>query len=90
VYVRDGLGTGGLRGADPVIDRALIAHDRISGTAEIDLPLTDAHLAEDDGKRYVVLWSGPNLIRCYRVRAYDGVLRLMRRTPRAIGDLAPR
>jgi hypothetical protein len=42
-------------------------------------------LAGLDGKQYVILWiTGQPLPRVYRVRAYDGILRLMKRPPRGL------
>jgi hypothetical protein len=91
--IAEAVGKGAsLQGVDPLIDRAITAHwrDRDGRTGTGFNPPDRAQVAEHDGKRYVVLWDGNLRLRCYRVRAYDGILRLMKRPPREIGQLAPR
>jgi hypothetical protein len=73
---------------EPLIERAMTAHRRASLRSEGRL-ITPGKIqvVEDDGKQYVVLWYPgyrDSIISVYRVRAYDGVLRLMKRAPVAL------
>jgi len=66
----------------PLIKRALTAYRR-SMTFGQDFPDADAgQVVELDDKRmYVLLWRDEDLLRVYRVRLYDGILKVMKRHP---------
>jgi hypothetical protein len=74
---------------EPLLNRAHTAYwrePREPGDGTSRRPPPDrAQLAGHDGKRYAVLWIGDRILRVYRVRAYDGILRRMRRYPVALG-----
>jgi hypothetical protein len=71
---------------EPLLNRAHTAYWREPGDGTGRRLQPDrAQLAEHDGKQYAVLWLGDRILRVYRVRAYDGVLRRMRRYPVALG-----
>jgi hypothetical protein len=68
---------GGVTQSDEaLIPRAMLAHAR-AGAARPDR----AWLVEYETRRYVTLWTGGELVSCYRVRAHDGVLKLLKRYP---------
>jgi hypothetical protein len=73
---------------EPLIERAMTAHRR-SGRREGNrwVDPRKVQVVEDDGKQYVVIWKAgfrDSILSVYRVRAYDGVLRLMKRAPMSL------
>ena len=71
---------------EPLIHRAFAAYFREAAREGAILqPASTGHLCEFRGKRYVVLGSGADSCRVYRVRN-DGVLKRLRRWPREIGE----
>ncbi len=71
---------------EPLINRAFAAYFREAAREGAILqPASTGHLCEFRGKRYVVLGSGADSCRVYRVRN-DGVLKGLRRWPREIGE----
>lgn len=74
---------------EPLIQRAITAHLRANRPAESRLVQPRlVQLVEYEGKQYVVLWYPgfrDRILSVYRVRAYDGVLRLMKRWPVGLG-----
>jgi hypothetical protein len=61
-----------------LLRRAFAAWFRTGGT---DQPANDSHVVEYDGKLYVVLRNLNGVLAVYRVRAYDGILKRLRRWP---------
>ena len=71
---------------EPLINRAFAAYFREAAREGAILqPASTGHLCEFRGKRYVVLGSGADSCRVYRVRN-DGILKGLRRWPREIGE----
>jgi hypothetical protein len=66
--------------SDPLINRALAAYFRTGGGAQPKASAVEKH----DGKKYVVLRGPKETLAVYRVRAFDGVLRRMRRWPKEL------
>lgn len=60
--------------------RALAAYVRSGGDPSEITPVVE----ELDGRQYVVLRDPGGVAAVYRVRAYDGILRRMKRWPQAI------
>ena len=77
---------------EPLIQRAITAHIRLSPRAHVGGKLIQprlVQLVEWEDKQYVVLWwpgFRDRILSVYRVRAYDGVLRLMKRSPAGLGQ----
>jgi hypothetical protein len=79
------------KSGEPLIDRAVAAYRSHSpawlpGNAGMMEPSL-AQVVEHDGKQYVILWRPAvrdSILRVYRVRAYDGILRVMKRWPREL------
>jgi hypothetical protein len=76
----------------PLLDRAVEAY-RSRPAHHFGEPAIEPRAAQHvelDGKEYVVLWR-PGVRDCimfvYRVRAYDGILRAMKRWPSGLNDL---
>ena len=79
----------------PLISRAVAAYWRTAnyrdGRHSPPPAPVRAEVADLDGKQYVILWiKGHPFPRVYRVRAYDGILRLMKRPPREFIPGRPR
>jgi len=81
------------RARGDLVRRAMAAYYR-SGRREgltdeqITIPANSSHVAEHDGKEYVVLENVNGTLAVYRVRPVDGVLREIKRWPREVA--APR
>jgi len=70
----------GMRASDAELRRRALAAWYATGSSG----RPRASVAEVDGRAYVVLRERGTVAAVYRVRAYDGVLRRMRRWPRAL------
>jgi hypothetical protein len=68
---------------DDMQRRALAAYFRTGG---IDQPAGGGDVVEHQGRTYVVLSNVRGTLAVYRVRAYDGRLRRMRRWPREVAE----
>jgi hypothetical protein len=72
---------------DELVNRAIAAHYRASGREGViyQQPAFDSSDVEElGGKRYVVLRNINGILRVYRVRPSDGVLRALRRWPKEL------
>ncbi len=74
---------------DPILWRAIKAHYRRRDFKE-HLEPRRIQRVEFQGKEYVILWrpGADAFLSVYRVRAYDGVLRLMKRWPQGLYRVA--
>jgi hypothetical protein len=54
---------------------------------QINIPANTSYVTEHDDKLYVVLATVNRILAVYRVRPVDGMLRAMRRWPKAIGTV---
>lgn len=68
---------------DDLVRRALAAYFR---SGEHDQPSKGGRVAAHDGKFYVLLRSVRGLVAVYRIRAYDAVLKRLRRWPEEIEE----
>jgi hypothetical protein len=72
-----------------LLSRAIAAHYQACAREGVaaDQPAADSSGVEDlDGKQYVVLRNSRGVLRVYRVRKYDGVLKGLRRWPKELDD----
>jgi hypothetical protein len=72
---------------EQLLSRAMAAHYKASARegAIYDQPsAASSGIEEIDGKRYVVLRNINGILRVYRVRPSDGVLRALRRWPKEL------
>lgn len=71
---------------DQYVSRAFRAYWRTESVQRSAFPHRDwSKLESHFGREYVVLRDPRGVIAVYRVRAYDGILRRLKRWPRSIG-----
>lgn len=74
---------------DELLRRAVAAYVRSGDGELVDQPApARSGIAEHDGKEYLVLRNARRTLAVYRVRAYDGVLKRLRRWPEQIEEVS--
>jgi len=74
------------------LTRAIAAHARAcarEGAIYQQPSASESGIEEIGGKRYVVLRNVNGILRVYRIRPSDDVLRAMKRWPRELGEDSP-